>query len=77
MKEKLCEERRFGVLKTLKTQELPGALPPLRHTCNQTIQNRPIVTWGQNTSSNIEEFACISKGGLFSGVPLRIATLPL
>ena len=28
MKEKLCEERRFGVLKTLKTQELPGALPP-------------------------------------------------
>ena len=24
MKEKLCEERRFGVLKTLKTQELPG-----------------------------------------------------
>ena len=28
MKEKLCEERRFGVLKPLKTQELPGALPP-------------------------------------------------
>ena len=28
MKEKLCEERRFGVLKALKTQELPGALPP-------------------------------------------------
>ena len=28
MKEKLCEERSFGVLKTLKTQELPGALPP-------------------------------------------------
>ena len=28
MKEKLCEERRFGVLNTLKTQELPGALPP-------------------------------------------------
>ena len=28
MKEKLCEERRFGVLKTLKTRELPGALPP-------------------------------------------------
>ena len=28
MKEKLCEERRFGVLKTLKTHELPGALPP-------------------------------------------------
>ena len=28
MKEKLCEERRFGVLKTLKTQELPGPLPP-------------------------------------------------
>ena len=27
MKEKLCEERHFGVLKTLKTQELPGALP--------------------------------------------------
>ena len=27
-KEKLCEERRFGVLKTLKIQELPGALPP-------------------------------------------------
>ena len=26
--EKLCEERRFGVWKTLKTQELPGALPP-------------------------------------------------
>ena len=28
MKEKLCEERRLGVLKTLKTQELPGPLPP-------------------------------------------------
>ena len=28
MKEKLCEKRRFGVLKTLKTQLLPGALPP-------------------------------------------------
>ena len=28
MKEKLCQERRFWVLKTLKTQELPGALPP-------------------------------------------------
>ena len=28
MKEKLCEKRRFGVLKTLKTQEFPGALPP-------------------------------------------------
>ena len=28
IKEKLCEERRFGVWKTLKTQELPGALPP-------------------------------------------------
>ena len=28
-----------------------------------------IVTWGQNMSANIEEFACISIGGLFSGVP--------
>ena len=28
-----------------------------------------IVTWGQNMSANIEEFACISMGGLFSGVP--------
>ena len=28
-----------------------------------------IVTWGQNMSENIEEFACISMGGLFSGVP--------
>ena len=28
MKGKLCEERRFGVLKTLKNQDLPGALPP-------------------------------------------------
>ena len=28
IKEKQCEERRFGVWKTLKTQELPGALPP-------------------------------------------------
>ena len=28
MKEKLCEERRFGVFETLKTQELLGALPP-------------------------------------------------
>ena len=28
IKEKICEERRFGVWKTLKTQELPGALPP-------------------------------------------------
>ena len=27
MKGKLCKERRFGVLKTLKNQELPGALP--------------------------------------------------
>ena len=26
MKETLCEKRRFGVFKTLKTQELPGAL---------------------------------------------------
>ena len=28
-----------------------------------------IVTWGQNMSSNIEEFVCISMEGLFSGVP--------
>ena len=28
-----------------------------------------IVTWGQNMSANIEEFACISMGGLFTGVP--------
>ena len=28
-----------------------------------------IVTWGQNMSANIEKFACISMGGLFSGVP--------
>ena len=28
-----------------------------------------IVTWGQNMSTNIEEFACFSMGGLFSGVP--------
>ena len=28
-----------------------------------------IVTWGQNLSANIEEFVCISMGGLFSGVP--------
>ena len=28
-----------------------------------------IVTWGQNMSANIEEFAFISMGGLFSGVP--------
>ena len=27
MKEKLCEERRFGVFKTLKTQELLGHCP--------------------------------------------------
>ena len=39
----------------------------LRHSCNQNMQN--IVTWGQNMSVNIEEFACISMGGLFSGVP--------
>ena len=38
MKEKLCEERRFGVFKTLKTQELPGALPsgPLPVHCPWT-----------------------------------------
>ena len=30
-----------------------------------------IVTWGQNMSANIEEFACFSMGGLFSGVPPR------
>ena len=30
---------------------------------------RNIVTWGQNMSANIEEFACFSMGGLFSGVP--------
>ena len=39
----------------------------LRHSCNQNMQN--IVTWGQNMSANIEEFACISMGELFSGVP--------
>ena len=39
----------------------------LRHSCKQNMQN--IVTWGQNMSANIEEFACISMGGLFSGVP--------
>ena len=39
----------------------------LRHSCNQNMQN--IVTWGQNMSANIEEFTCISMGGLFSGVP--------
>ena len=27
-----------------------------------------IVTWGQNMSANIEEFVCVSMGGLFSGV---------
>ena len=42
----------------------------LRHSCNQNMQN--IVTWGQNMSANIEEFACISIGGLFSGVPHTI-----
>ena len=35
----------------------------LRHSCNQNMEN--IVTWGQNMSANIEEFACISVGGLF------------
>ena len=39
----------------------------LRHSCNQNMQN--IVTWGQNMRANIEEFVCISIGGLFSGVP--------
>ena len=29
-----------------------------------------IVTWGQNMSANIGEFARISMGGLFIGVPL-------
>ena len=33
-----------------------------------------IVTWGQNMSANIEEFACISMGGLFSGVPPYVGT---
>ena len=28
-----------------------------------------IVTCGHNMSANIEEFACFSMGGLFSGVP--------
>ena len=32
-----------------------------------------IVTWGQNISTNIEEFACISLGGLFSGVPPSVS----
>ena len=41
----------------------------LRHSCNQNMQN--IVTWGQNMSANIEEFACISMGRLFSGVLVR------
>ena len=35
-----------------------------------------IVTWGQNMSANIEEFACISMGGLFSGVPPLVYNLP-
>ena len=39
----------------------------LWHSCNQNIQN--IVTWSQNASANIEEFACVSIGWLFSGVP--------
>ena len=39
----------------------------LRHSCNQNMQN--IVTWGQNMSANIEEFAYIFMGGLFCGVP--------
>ena len=34
-----------------------------------------IVTWGQNMSANIEEFACTSMGGLFSGVPPNIAVI--
>ena len=42
----------------------------LRHSCNQNIQN--IVTWGQNTSTNIERFACISMGG--RGVGHALAT---
>ena len=32
-----------------------------------------IVTWGQNMSANIEEFACISMGRLFSGVPPQMS----
>ena len=32
-----------------------------------------IVTWGQNMSANIEELACFSMGGLFSGVPPKRA----
>ena len=35
-----------------------------------------IVTWGQNMSANIEEFACISMGGLFSGVPPESSVSP-
>ena len=35
-----------------------------------------IVTWGQNMSANIEEFACISMGGLFSGVPPQTSAMP-
>ena len=34
-----------------------------------------IVTWGQNMSANIEEFVCISMGGLFSGVPPKAGVL--
>ena len=33
----------------------------------KNMQN--VVTWGQNMNANIKEFACISIGGLFSGVP--------
>ena len=43
----------------------------LKCSCNQNIPN--IITWGQSTNANIEEFACISMEssmeGLFSGVP--------
>ena len=35
-----------------------------------------IVTWGQNMSTNIEEFACFSMGGLFSGAPPDIRISP-
>ena len=41
----------------------------LRHSCNQNMQN--IVTWGQNMSANIEEFACISMGGLLVVSPFE------
>ena len=56
MKEKLCKERHFGVSKTLKTQEILGALspPPPSSGCWQMTEVKDHDIWLRVMSSQLK-----------------------